>query len=237
MKKLKDALLKAKSLALKMKLGQKLGTFCLAAVIAATSLVSAFPMTASAATTTLNKHSVFPGTSGWGFDFRGSGLQVYNPTPGSVGSYYSIDSYYDTAYGWEYYTTSSGNYAYCVQIGKEAENGSHTNYDFEVLYPNSAHRRRMQAAVIYSYKGTPRYGYSDKVELVASQCLIWIISGNLDISGTWASGTSSALSSEEQIFFNCIKNTGSSKQDIIACYKKMRQDVMSHFTLDFINCR
>ena len=233
MKKLKDALLKAKSLALKMKLVQRLGTFCLAAVIAATSLVSAFPMTASAATQNANV-SYYSGTSGWGFDFYRNGNgglpPAYDPTPGK--STYSIN-FFDKN-GWSYYT-SGGKVAYCVKIGGEVNSGdTQTVYNLGDFYPNMTQQRRMRSAVIYSFKGTSKYGGSKAVELAASQCLIWILSANYSVSSDWAKGTSSGLATNERIFLEHIWIAGSQATNhtsFMNCYKKLRQDVMSHYIL------
>ena len=90
-------------------------------------------------------------------------------------------------------------------------------------YPDTDQARRLRHATIYSYKGTCKYDYSKEAELVASQALVWAISGKYFDSST------TSLSGNEKTLLNCIKAPNSAAhQNMVDCYKKMKADVLQH---------
>ena len=93
----------------------------------------------------------------------------------------------------------------------------------EKYYPDENQRAYLRYATIYGYKGTCKYGYSKEVELVASQALVWAISGKYFDSST------TSLSGNEKTLLNCIKASNSAAhQNMVDCYKKMKADVLQH---------
>ena len=179
-------------------------------------------ITAFAATTTDKTYAL----QGWGYDFRNSGLpNAYDPLTQTKSN---NQFRYQWANEFYYFKNVEGKYCYCVQLGTVNVDGTTMeNLDLKSeatkYYPDSTQLRHLRYATIYSYKGVCKYGYSKEVELVASQALVWAISGKyFDSSAT-------ALSAAENTMLNCIKAPDSTaKSNMKECYKKMKADVLQH---------
>ena len=199
---------------------KKLGTFMIALVM--TIFMLSEGITAFAATTTDKTYTL----SGWGYDFRNSGLpNAYDPLT-------QTNSNNQFRYQWAnefyYFKNAEDKFCYCVQLGTVNVDGTtmdqlNLEKDAGKYYPDSTQLRNLRYATIYAYKGTCKYGYSWEVELVASQALDWTISGK------YFDGSTTALSSNETKVLNCIKApTAALWNDMKECYKKMKADVLSH---------
>lgn len=167
---------------------------------------------------------------GWGYNFSNSGLaNAYDPLTGEK----TNDAFnYKWAQEFFYWTDSNGNYCYCVQLGTDHEDSavmsSITFNDNAMvkLYSDRNQRERVRAATIYAYKGKSKYGYSGNVELVASQAMIWAVSGGFFDS------SSENLSSDENTILNRIYAPSSADhKNLVDCYKKMKGDILSHYKI------
>lgn len=180
-------------------------------------------ITAFAAATTDKTYTL----SGWGYDFRNSGLpNAYDPLTQSKSN---NQFRYQWANEFYYFKNAEGKYCYCVQLGTVNVDGTTMeSLDLKANeatkhYPDENQRAYLRYATIYGYKGTCKYGYSKEVELVASQALVWAISGKYFDSST------TGLSSYENTMLNCIKAPDSAaKSNMKDCYKKMKADVLQH---------
>lgn len=179
-------------------------------------------ITALAAATTDKTYTL----SGWGYDFRNSGLpNAYDPLTQSNSN---NQFRYQWANEFYYFKNAEGKYCYCVQLGTVNVDGTtmeslNMKTDVTKYYPDETQLKDLRHATIYSYKGTCKYGYSKEVELVASQALVWAISGKYFDSST------TSLSGNEKTLLNCIKAPNSSAhQNMVDCYKKMKADVLQH---------
>ena len=94
------------------------------------------------------------------------------------------------------------------------------------LYSDRNQRERVRAATIYAYKGKSKYGYSGNVELVASQAMIWAVSG-----GYFDSSSESLSTNESSLLGHIIAPTNDEHKDLINCYKKMKGDRLSHLKI------
>lgn len=94
------------------------------------------------------------------------------------------------------------------------------------LYSDRNQRERVRAATIYAYKGKSKYGYSGNVELVASQAMIWAVSG-----GYFYSSSESLSTNESSLLGHIIAPTNDEHKDLINCYKKMKGDILSHLKI------
>lgn len=167
---------------------------------------------------------------GWGYNFSNSGLaNAYDPLTGGK----TNDAFnYKWAQEFFYWTDSSGNYCYCVQLGTDHEDSavmsSITFNDNAMvkLYSDRNQRERVRAATIYAYKGKSKYGYSGNVELVASQAMIWAVSG-----GYFDSSSESLSTNESSLLGHIIAPTNGEHKDLINCYKKMKGDILSHLKI------
>lgn len=167
---------------------------------------------------------------GWGYNFSNSGLaNAYDPLTGGK----TNDAFnYKWAQEFFYWTDSSGNYCYCVQLGTDHEDSavmsSITFNDNAMvkLYSDRNQRERVRAATIYAYKGKSKYGYSGNVELVASQSMIWAVSG-----GYFDSSSESLSTNESSLLGHIIAPTNDEHKDLINCYKKMKGDILSHLKI------
>lgn len=167
---------------------------------------------------------------GWGYNFSNSGLaNAYDPLTGGK----TNDAFnYKWAQEFFYWTDSSGNYCYCVQLGTDHEDSavmsSITFNDNAMvkLYSDRNQRERVRAATIYAYKGKSKYGYSGNVELVASQAMIWAVSG-----GYFDSSSESLSTNESSLLGHIIAPTNDEHKDLINCYKKMKGDILSHLKI------
>ena len=179
-------------------------------------------ITALAAATTDKTYTL----SGWGYDFRNSGLpNAYDPLTQSNSN---NQFRYQWANEFYYFKNAEGKYCYCVQLGTVNVDGTtmeslNMKTDVTKYYPDETQLKDLRHATIYSYKGTCKYGYSKEVELVASQALVWTISGKYFDSST------TSLSGNEKTLLNCIKASNSAAhQNMVDCYKKMKADVLQH---------
>ena len=167
---------------------------------------------------------------GWGYNFSNSGLaNAYDPLTGEK----TNDAFnYKWAQQFFYWTDSNGNYCYCVQLGTDHEDSavmsSITFNDNAMvkLYSDRNQRERVRAATIYAYKGKSKYGYSGNVELVASQAMIWAVSG-----GYFDSSSESLSTNESSLLGHIIAPTNGEHKDLINCYKKMKGDILSHLKI------
>lgn len=167
---------------------------------------------------------------GWGYNFSNSGLaNAYDPLTGEK----TNDAFnYKWAQEFFYWTDSNGNYCYCVQLGTDHEDSavmsSITFNDNAMvkLYSDRNQRERVRAATIYAYKGKSKYGYSGNVELVASQAMIWAVSG-----GYFDSSSESLSTNESSLLGHIIAPTNGEHKDLINCYKKMKGDILSHLKI------
>lgn len=167
---------------------------------------------------------------GWGYNFSNSGLaNAYDPLTGGK----TNDAFnYKWAQEFFYWTDSNGNYCYCVQLGTDHEDSavmsSITFNDNAMvkLYSDRNQRERVRAATIYAYKGKSKYGYSGNVELVASQAMIWAVSG-----GYFDSSSESLSTNESSLLGHIIAPTNGEHKDLINCYKKMKGDILSHLKI------
>lgn len=179
-------------------------------------------ITAFAATTTDKTYTL----SGWGYDFRNSGLpNAYDPLT-------QTNSNNQFRYQWAnefyYFKNAEGKFCYCVQLGTVNVDGTtmeslDMKTDVTKYYPDETQLLNLRHATIYAYKGTCKYGYTWDVELVASQALTWTISGK------YFDGSTTAISTNENKVLNCVKAPSAAAwNNMKECYKKMKADVLSH---------
>ena len=201
-------------------MANKIGRFIVALVMTVCMLSESISV--FAATTTDKTYTL----SGWGYDFRNSGLpNAYDPLTQSKSN---NQFRYQWANEFYYFKNAEGKYCYCVQLGTVNVDGTtmeqlNLEENTKQYYPDDVQLQNLKYATIYSYKGTSKYGYSKEVELVASQALVWAISGKYFDSST------TGLSSYENTMLNCIKAPDSAaKSNMKDCYKKMKADVLQH---------
>ena len=91
-------------------------------------------------------------------------------------------------------------------------------------YKDGNQRNYLKSATIYAYKGKTKYGYNADTERVASQAMIWTVSGGFFDS------SSENLSSDENTILNRIYAPSSADhKNLVDCYKKMKGDILSHY--------
>lgn len=155
----------------------------------------------------------------WSYNFEGSGLKnAYDPLTGGN----TNDAFrYKWAQEFYFWNDESGNNCYCVQLGTEHDNNtvmSSSTFDSDTIikmYSNKDQRQNLKAATIYSYKGKTKYGYNADTERVASQAMIWTVSGGFFDS------SSENLSSDENTILNRIYAPSSADhKNLVDCYKK-----------------
>ena len=166
----------------------------------------------------------------WSYNFEGSGLKnAYDPLTGGN----TNDAFrYKWAQEFYFWNDESGNNCYCVQLGTEHDNNtvmSSSTFDSDTIikmYSNKDQRKNLKAATIYSYKGKTKYGYNADTERVASQAMIWTVSGGFFDS------SSENLSSDENTILNRIYAPSSADhKNLVDCYKKMKGDILSHYKI------
>lgn len=166
----------------------------------------------------------------WSYNFEGSGLKnAYDPLTGGN----TNDAFrYKWAQEFYFWNDESGNNCYCVQLGTEHDNNtvmSSSTFDSDTIikmYSNKDQRQNLKAATIYSYKGKTKYGYNADTERVASQAMIWTVSGGFFDS------SSENLSSDENTILNRIYAPSSAgHKNLVDCYKKMKGDILSHYKI------
>ena len=168
----------------------------------------------------------------WSYDFRGSGL----PNGYDIETGKSNDTHF-TGY-WAssvpYFSTSDGNYAYCINFDKLHTNGTTSKQLTLADYVKGAHvpdsmQRQIKEFCIYSYKGKTQYGYSKDTEICASSIMAQAVSAR------YYDGSSASLSSNETKLLNAYSYNGSNAsahhKDLVDCYKKMKAEMVSHYDI------
>lgn len=165
---------------------------------------------------------------GWGYNFSNSGLaNAYDPLTGEK----TNDAFnYKWAQEFYFWNDESGNNCYCVQLGTEHDNSiemssvSFNDDKMKQYYKDGNQRNYLKSATIYAYKGKTKYGYNADTERVASQAMIWTVSGGFFDS------SSENLSSDENTILNRIYAPSSADhKNLVDCYKKMKGDILSHY--------
>lgn len=164
----------------------------------------------------------------WSYNFEGSGLKnAYDPLTGGN----TNDAFrYKWAQEFYFWNDESGNNCYCVQLGTEHDNSiemSSVSFNDDMMkqyYKDGNQRNYLKSATIYAYKGKTKYGYNADTERVASQAMIWTVSGGFFDS------SSENLSSDENTILNRIYAPSSADhKNLVDCYKKMKGDILSHY--------
>lgn len=167
--------------------------------------------------------------STWSYDFRGSGLpKGYDIETGKYN-----DTHFTGYFASEvpYFTTSDNNYAYCINFDKLHNSGTVSKQQTLNDYMKNGHipddmQYQIKEFCIYSYKGKTKYGYNADTERVASQAMIWTVSGGFFDS------SSENLSSDENTILNRIYAPSSADhKNLVDCYKKMKGDILSHYKI------
>ncbi|WP_417123487.1 SpaA isopeptide-forming pilin-related protein [Ruminococcus bicirculans (ex Wegman et al. 2014)] len=166
----------------------------------------------------------------WSYNFEGSGLKnAYDPLTGGN----TNDAYrYKWAQEFYFWNDESGNNCYCVQLGTEHDNNivmSSSTFDDEGIkkyYKDVDQRKNLKVATIFAYKGKTKYGYNADTERVASQAMIWTVSGGFFDS------SSENLSSDENTILNRIYAPSSADhKNLVDCYKKMKGDILNYYKI------
>lgn len=164
----------------------------------------------------------------WSYNFEGSGLKnAYDPLTGGN----TNDAFrYKWAQEFYFWNDESGNNCYCVQLGTEHDNSiemssvSFNDDKMKQYYKDGNQRNYLKSATIYAYKGKTKYGYNADTERVASQAMIWTVSGGFFDS------SSENLSSDENTILNRIYAPSSADhKNLVDCYKEMKGDILSHY--------
>ncbi len=166
----------------------------------------------------------------WSYNFGGSGLKnAYDPLTGGN----TNDAFrYKWAQEFYFWNDESGNNCYCVQLGTEHDNNivmSSSTFDDEGIkkyYKDVDQRKNLKVATIFAYKGKTKYGYNADTERVASQAMIWTVSGGFFDS------SSENLSSDENTILNRIYAPSSADhKNLVDCYKKMKGDILNYYKI------
>ena len=168
----------------------------------------------------------------WSYDFRGSGL----PNGYDIETGKSNDTHF-TGY-WAssvpYFSTSDGDYAYCINFDKQHTSGTTSKQQTLSDYVKGAHvpddmQYQIKEFCIYSYKGKTQYGYSKDTEICASSIMAQAVSAR------YYDGSSASLSSNETKLLNAYSYNGSNAsahhKDLVDCYKKMKSEMISHYNV------
>ncbi len=166
----------------------------------------------------------------WSYNFEGSGLKnAYDPLTGGN----TNDAFrYKWAQEFYFWNDESGNNCYCVQLGTEHDNNivmSSSTFDDEGIkkyYKDVDQRKNLKVATFFAYKGKTKYGYNADTERVASQAMIWTVSGGFFDS------SSENLSSDENTILNRIYAPSSADhKNLVDCYKKMKGDILNYYKI------
>ena len=168
----------------------------------------------------------------WSYDFRGSGL----PNGYDIETGKSNDTHF-TGY-WAssvpYFSTSDGDYAYCINFDKLHNSGTVSKQQTLAEYAKSGHvpesmQRQIRTFSIYSYKGKTQYGYSKDTEICASSIMAQAVSARYYDEST------TGLSSNETKLLNSYyyngNNASAHHQELVDCYKKMKSEMLSHYNI------
>ena len=167
--------------------------------------------------------------SNWSYDFNGSGLpKGYDITTGK----YDDDAYqYNWASDFPYFVSSEGDYCYCINLKKVHLSGTTSKqeelekYIAKNVNIDDKMQKQIKELCIYSFKGTPRYGYSWDVELVASQAMSWCVSAK------YFDSTTASIGANELKVLNSINSTAGNKTKLKECFKKLKADMLSHYDI------
>ena len=168
----------------------------------------------------------------WSYDFRGSGL----PNGYDIETGKSNDTHF-TGY-WAssvpYFSTSDGDYAYCINFDKQHTSGTNSKQQTLSDYVKGAHvpddmQYQIKEFCIYSYKGKTQYGYSKDTEICASSIMAQ------SVSARYFDDSTTGLSSNENKLLNAYSYNGSNAsshhKDLVDCYKKMKSEMISHYNV------
>ena len=168
----------------------------------------------------------------WSYDFRGSGL----PNGYDIETGKSNDTHF-TGY-WAssvpYFSTSDGDYAYCINFDKQHTSGTTSKQQTLSDYVKGAHvpddmQYQIKEFCIYSYKGKTQYGYSKDTEICASSIMAQ------SVSARYFDDSTTGLSSNENKLLNAYSYNGSNAsshhKDLVDCYKKMKSEMISHYNV------
>ena len=168
----------------------------------------------------------------WSYDFRGSGL----PNGYDIETGKSNDTHF-TGY-WAssvpYFSTSDGDYAYCINFDKLHTNGTTSKQQTLADYVKGAHvpdsmQRQIKEFCIYSYKGKTQYGYSKDTEICASSIMAQAVSARYyDESTTGLSNNETKLINS---YYYNGNNASAHHQELVECYKKMKSEMLSHYNI------
>lgn len=164
----------------------------------------------------------------WSYNFEGSGLKnAYDPLTGGN----TNDAFrYKWAQEFYFWNDESGNNCYCVQLGTEHDNSiemssvSFNDDKMKQYYKDGNQRNYLKSATIYAYKGKTKYGYNADTERVASQAMIWTVSG-----GFFDSSPENLSSDENTILNRIYAPSSADHKNLVDCYKKMKGDILSHY--------
>lgn len=166
----------------------------------------------------------------WSYDFRGSGL----PNGYDIETGKSNDTHF-TGY-WAssvpYFSTSDGDYAYCINFDKLHNSGTVSKQQTLAEYAKSGHvpesmQRQIRTFSIYSYKGKTQYGYSKDTEICASSIMAQAVSARYyDESTTGLSNNETKLLNS---YYYNGNNASAHHQELVECYKKMKSEMVSHY--------
>lgn len=168
----------------------------------------------------------------WSYDFRGSGL----PNGYDIETGKSNDTHF-TGY-WAssvpYFSTSDGDYAYCINFDKLHNSGTVSKQQTLAEYAKSGHvpesmKRQIRTFSIYSYKGKTQYGYSKDTEICASSIMAQAVSARYyDESTTGLSNNETKLLNS---YYYNGNNASAHHSDLVDCYKKMKSEMLSHYNI------
>ena len=168
----------------------------------------------------------------WSYDFRGSGLpKGYDVETGKYNDTHFTGYYAEQV---PYFTTSAGEYAYCINFDKKHTSGTVSKQQTLAEYIKSGHipesmQRQIRTFCIYSYKGKTQYGYSKDIELCASTVMSQAVSARFFDEST------TGLSDNETKLLNSYKYNGSGAsaqhKKLVECYKKIKAEMLSHYSV------
>lgn len=166
----------------------------------------------------------------WSYDFRGSGLpKGYDVETGKYNDTHFTGYYAEQV---PYFTTSAGEYAYCINFDKKHTSGTVSKQQTLTDYIKSGHipdemQYQIKEFCIYSYKGKTQYGYTKDIELCASSVMSQAVSARFFDEST------TGLSSNETKLLNSYhyngNNASAHHQELVECYKKMKSEMLSHY--------
>ena len=168
----------------------------------------------------------------WSYDFRGSGLpKGYDVETGKYNDTHFTGYYAEQV---PYFTTSAGEYAYCINFDKKHTSGTVSKQQTLTDYIKSGHipdemQYQIKEFCIYSYKGKTQYGYSKDIELCASNVMSQAVSARFFDEST------TGLSDNETKLLNSYKYNGSGAsaqhKKLVECYKKIKAEMLSHYSV------